>query len=141
MPAVVAYTLSKISIKRLTARFPFPETFCILYISRSDLFGYIFYRVFIGEFVELYFISFQSSLSLKFLRSSDVRNWSNHCLKELYRFRIIFENASSIPKNAPIYIGCALQWVINYLSNFWAFSSRICGDRCNEIWLRFPKHN
>ena len=95
---------------------------------------YLFVEFFIGEFVELYFIFFQSSLLLKFLRSGDVRNSSNHYLKEVYRFQIIFENA-------PIYRGGALQRVINYLSNFSAFSSRICGDRSNEISLRFPKHN
>ena len=60
--------------------------------------------------------------------------WNNHYLKELYRFQIVL-------KNAPIYIGVALQRVIDYLSNFSAFSSSICGDSCNEIWLRFPKQN
>ena len=38
--------------------------------------------------------------------------WSNHYLKELYRYQIIFANA-------PIYyIGVALQRVIYYLFNF-----------------------
>ena len=60
--------------------------------------------------------------------------WNNHYLKELYRFQIVLENA-------PIYIGVALQRVIDYLSNFSAFSSSICGDSCNEIWSRFPKQN
>ena len=133
MPVVVVYTLSKISIKNLTARFPFPETFCLypLHITLRFIWLYLFIEFFIGKFVELYFIFFQSSLLVKFLRSSDVKNWSNDYLKELYRFQITFENA-------PIYIGGALQRVINYLSNFSAFSSSICGDRCNEIWLRFP---
>ena len=133
MPVVVVYTLSKISIKNLTARFPFPETFCLypLHITLRFIWLYLFIGFFIGEFVELYFIFFQSSLLVKFLRSSEVKNWSNDYLKELYRFQIIFENA-------PIYIGGALQRVTNYLSNFSAFSRSICGDRYNEIWLRFP---
>ena len=102
-----------------------------LHIMLRFIWLYLFIEFFIGEFVELYFISFQSSLLWKFLWSSDVRNWSNHYLKELYRFQIIFENA-------PIYTSAALQRVINYLSNFSVFSSSICGDRCIGIWLRFP---
>ena len=79
---------------------------------------------FIRLFVELYFISFQHILDPVMLKF-----WSNHYLKGLYRFQIIFENS-------PIYIGDALQRVISYLSNFSAFWNSICGGRWNEIWKK-----
>ena len=84
-------TLSKISINDLTAKLPFPETFYNVSSAQyAQIYLVIFvYRVFTGEFVELYFISFQSSLLLKFLRSSAVIN-----LKEP-----LFERALSIPNN------------------------------------------
>ena len=56
--------------------------------------------------------------------------WYNHYLKELYGFQIVY-------KNDLIYIGGALQRVINYLSNFSAFSGSICGGRCSENLIEF----
>ena len=85
-------TLSKVPIKDLTAKSPFPMKLFTMYTLHSMLifiWFYLFIEFFYWRICRTIFCLLQSSLFLSFLYSSDVRN-----LKQP-----LFERALSIPNN------------------------------------------